>query len=172
MCDYPLHCHQQSFYMSMCVAHNLQNVIITIYSMKHIILFPSVFLYRLKVVPSFQEFLKWLLKQPPDHDDVHWAQYHTHCAICNVNYNFILKLDQYTLGEVNYVLSKLKLDKNKIYLPRLQRTRTGLTNFDVTCRYFRNLTKDIIMQLYERYKVDFEMYNYDLDKYLQCAMKN
>ncbi|KAL6424416.1 hypothetical protein ACFW04_009886 [Cataglyphis niger] len=126
---------------------------------------------RLKIVPSFREFLEWLLKQPPDYDDDHWAQYYTHCAVCDTSYNFILKLDEYTFGEVNYVLSKLKLDKSKIYLPRLQRSYAGITNFDVTCKYFHNLTIDIILRLYERYKVDFEMYNYKIDKYLPCAKR-
>ncbi|XP_018043666.1 PREDICTED: carbohydrate sulfotransferase 13-like [Atta colombica] len=124
---------------------------------------------RLKVVPSFREFLEWLLKQSPDHDDVHWAQYHTHCAVCNVRYNFVLKLDEYTFGEINYILTKLKLDKNNIYLPRLQRTRTGITNFDTACKYFRNVTTNMVLRLYKRYKIDFEMYNYKLDKYLHCA---
>ncbi|KAL0131666.1 hypothetical protein PUN28_002895 [Cardiocondyla obscurior] len=124
---------------------------------------------KLKIIPSFREFSEWLLKQSPNHDDVHWAQYHSHCAVCNVRYNFILKLDEYTFGEINYILSKLKLDKNKIYLPKLQRTRTGITNFDRTCKYFNDLTTDIILRLYERYKVDFEMYDYQLDKYLHCA---
>ncbi|XP_025261713.1 carbohydrate sulfotransferase 11 isoform X2 [Camponotus floridanus] len=125
---------------------------------------------RLKVVPSFREFLVWLLEQPPNFDD-HWSQYHTHCAVCNTSYNFILKLDEYTFGEVNYVLSKLKLDKSKVYLPKLQRTRAGITNFDITCKYFHNLTTDMILRLYERYKVDFEMYNYKVDKYLPCAKR-
>ncbi|XP_025993413.2 carbohydrate sulfotransferase 11 [Solenopsis invicta] len=124
---------------------------------------------RLKVIPSFREFLEWLLKQPSNHDDVHWAQYHTHCAVCDVRYNFILKLDEYTFGEVNYILTKLRLNKDKIYLPKLQRTRTGITDFDTTCKYFHNLTTDVVLKLYERYKVDFEMYNYKLDKYLHCA---
>ncbi|XP_020282021.1 carbohydrate sulfotransferase 11-like [Pseudomyrmex gracilis] len=126
---------------------------------------------RLKIVPTFREFLEWLLKQPPRHDDVHWAQYHTHCAVCNVSYNFILKLDDYTLGEINYVLLKLKLDRDKVYLPRLQRTRAEASNFDVTCRYFSNLTTDMVSQLYERYKMDFKMYNYKPDKYLHCAKR-
>ncbi|XP_011054418.1 PREDICTED: carbohydrate sulfotransferase 11-like [Acromyrmex echinatior] len=124
---------------------------------------------RLKVVPSFREFLEWLLKQPPNHDDVHWAQYDTHCAVCNVRYNFVLKLDEYTFGEINYILTKLKLDKNNIYLPRLQRTRTGITNFDVACKYFRNVTTNMVLRLYKRYKIDFKMYNYKLHKYLHCA---
>lgn len=89
-----------------------------------------------------------------------------------MRYNFILKLDEYTFGEVNYILSKLRLDKAKIYLPRLQRTRTGVTNSDITCKYFHDLTTDMILRLYERYKMDFEMYNYKLDKYLHCAKKN
>lgn len=127
------------------------------------------FLCRLKVVPSFHEFASWLLGQPSERDDVHWVQYHTHCAVCDVNYNFILKLDNYTLGQVNYVLSKLKLDRSKVYLPTLQSTHHGLTDFNTACRYFRNLTTDIVTRLYERYKVDFDMYNYKLDKYLQCA---
>nr|XP_012224992.1 PREDICTED: carbohydrate sulfotransferase 11-like isoform X2 [Linepithema humile] len=107
---------------------------------------------KLKIVPSFREFLEWLLKQPPGHDDVHWTPYHTHCAVCDVSYNFILKLDEYTFGDVNYILSKMKLDKSKIYLPRLQRTRTGVTDFNTTCRYFYNLSTDMVLRLYERDK--------------------
>lgn len=126
---------------------------------------------RLKIVPSFREFLEWLLEQSPNHYDDHWAQYYTHCAVCDTNYNFILKLDEYTFGEINYVLSKLQLDKSKIYLPKLQRTRAGITNFDVTCKYFHNVTTDMILRLYKKYKVDFEMYNYKIDKYLSCAKR-
>lgn len=63
----------------------------------------------------------------------------------------------------------MKLDKGKIYLPRLQRTRTGVTDFNTTCRYFHNLSTDMVLRLYERYKVDFEMYNYKLDEYLHCS---
>nr|XP_012224991.1 PREDICTED: carbohydrate sulfotransferase 10-like isoform X1 [Linepithema humile] len=112
----------------------------------------KLFFCRLKIVPSFREFLEWLLKQPPGHDDVHWTPYHTHCAVCDVSYNFILKLDEYTFGDVNYILSKMKLDKSKIYLPRLQRTRTGVTDFNTTCRYFYNLSTDMVLRLYERDK--------------------
>ncbi|XP_032663147.1 carbohydrate sulfotransferase 11-like [Odontomachus brunneus] len=126
---------------------------------------------RLKVIPSFREFLEWLLRQPPEHDDVHWDRYYTHCAICDVNYNFILKLDNYTLGQINYILSKLKLDRNKIYLSTLQRTRNGLTDFNTSCKYFRNLTTDMVIRLYKRYKVDFDMFNYKPDKYLRCAKR-
>jgi len=123
------------------------------------------------MVPTFQEFMEWLLKQPPDHDDVHWAQYHSHCAVCNISYSFVLKLEDYSVEEINYVLSKLKLDKHEIYLPELHHTRNGITDFNVTCKYFGNLTTGMVLRLYKRYKMDFEMYNYRIDEYLPCAKR-
>jgi len=123
------------------------------------------------MVPSFQEFLEWLLRQPPDRDDVHWAQYHTHCAVCNISYSFILKLEDYSIEEINYVLSKLRLDRHEVYLPELHYSLNGVTDFNVTCKYFNNLTSDMVLKLYERYKMDFEMYNYQIDEYLPCAKR-
>ncbi|EZA54638.1 Carbohydrate sulfotransferase [Ooceraea biroi] len=124
---------------------------------------------RLKLVPSFREFLVWLLNQPPDTDDNHWGQYYTHCAVCNVSYSFVLKLDDYDIEEVNYVLSKLRLNGDEVYLPKLHRTHNGVTDFNVTCKYFGSLTTDMVLRLHERYKMDFEMYNYKIDDYLHCA---
>ncbi|KOC70650.1 Carbohydrate sulfotransferase 13 [Habropoda laboriosa] len=126
---------------------------------------------RLKIVPTFKEFIEWLL-QSSEEDDVHWARYYTHCALCNIRYNYVLKLDDYTYGQINYVFSKFRLDKSKVYFPKLEKTRGGHTNFDITCQYLANLTEDIILKLYERYKIDFEMYNYNLNQYAHCINKS
>ena len=122
------------------------------------------FLWRLKIIPTFKEFLEWLLQS--SEEDVHWIQYYKHCAICNIRYNFVLKLDDYTYGQINYIFSKFGLDKNKVYFPKLEETRGGYTNFDTTCKYFANLTQDIVLKLYEKYKIDFEMYNYNVNHLL------
>lgn len=127
------------------------------------------FLWRLKIIPTFKEFLEWLLQS--SEEDVHWIQYYKHCAICNIRYNFVLKLDDYTYGQINYIFSKFGLDKNKVYFPKLEETRGGYTNFDTTCKYFANLTQDIVLKLYEKYKIDFEMYNYNVNQYINCAYK-
>ncbi|XP_043787013.1 carbohydrate sulfotransferase 11-like [Apis laboriosa] len=124
---------------------------------------------RLKIIPTFKEFLEWLLQS--SEEDVHWIQYYKHCAICNIRYNFVLKLDDYTYGQINYIFSKFGLDKNKVYFPKLEETRGGYTNFDTTCKYFANLTQDIVLKLYEKYKIDFEMYNYNVNQYISCAYK-
>ncbi|CAK9832372.1 Carbohydrate sulfotransferase 13 [Anthophora retusa] len=125
---------------------------------------------RLKVVPTFKEYIEWLL-QNSEEDDVHWARYYSHCAVCDIRYNYVLKLDDYTYGQINYVFSKFGLDKSKVYFPELEKTRGGHTNFDTTCKYFGNLTEDVVLKLYERYKIDFEMYNYDMHQYIRCVNK-
>ncbi|XP_078038801.1 carbohydrate sulfotransferase 11 [Augochlora pura] len=125
---------------------------------------------RLKLIPTFKEFTLWLL-QSSEQDDIHWDRYYTHCSVCNIRYNYILKLDNYTYEQINYIFSRLGLDQKNTYLPRLEKTRGGYTNFDTTCTYFQNLTQDIIYKLYERYKIDFEMYNYDLNRYIFCTNK-
>ncbi|XP_076246909.1 carbohydrate sulfotransferase 11 [Calliopsis andreniformis] len=125
---------------------------------------------RLKIIPTFKEFVLWLL-QSSEEDDVHWNQYYTHCGVCNVPYNYVLKLDDYTYGQINYIFTKFGLDKTKVYLPKLEQTRGGYTSFSNTCKYFASLTQDIIMRLYRRYQIDFEMYNYDFKRYMFCANK-
>lgn len=114
--------------------------------------------------------MEWLL-QTSEKDDVHWTQYYSHCAVCDVRYNYVLKLDDYTYGQINYVFSKFGLDENKAYFPMLGETQGGHTNFDITCKYFANLTQDIVLKLYEKYKIDFEMYNYNINRYINCAKK-
>lgn len=112
--------------------------------------------------------MEWLLHESPEHDDVHWNKYYTHCSVCNITYSFILKLDYYTFDQINYIFSKFGINESAISLPNLKQSRGGYTNFKLTCEYFRNLTNNTIFKLYERYKIDFEMYDYDLYEYLHC----
>ncbi|XP_012274246.1 carbohydrate sulfotransferase 11-like isoform X2 [Orussus abietinus] len=124
---------------------------------------------RLKLIPSFKEFITWLLRESPERDDPHWALYHSHCSVCEANFNFLLKLEHKDPSEINYVFSKLNLNQSETYLPILGQTRNGVTDFTRTCGYFKSLSHDIVYKLYERYKVDFEMFNYDFDQYVECA---
>lgn len=51
----------------------------------------------------------------------------------------------------------------------MEKTKRGHTNFDETCNYFKNLTHEAVVNLYEKYKIDFEMFNYDFDQYFECT---
>lgn len=120
-------------------------------------------------MPSFSEFVKWLLQQESDKDDLHWNQYYKHCALCSVHYDHVLKLDNYTNNEINYIFTRMNLVKTKINLLMLEQTKKGHTHFDETCNYFKNLTHEAVVNLYEKYKIDFDMFNYDFDKYFECT---
>lgn len=101
-------------------------------------------------------------------DDPHWNQYYMHCSLCTVRYDYVLKLDNYTKSEVDYIFDKLGLTETN-YLPKLEQTRGGLTNFDETCNYFKNLSHEAVVNLYEKYRIDFDMFNYEFDKYFECT---
>ncbi|XP_066586952.1 carbohydrate sulfotransferase 11-like [Prorops nasuta] len=125
---------------------------------------------RLRIVPTFREFIKYLLKSTDD--DIHWALYYKHCSTCSVKYNFILKLNDYTLGQINFILSKFGLNESTDFLPNFETSRGGFTDFEKTCKYFATLAQDDVLKLYEKYKVDFEMFDYNLTRYIQCANKS
>lgn len=94
-----------------------------------------------------------------------------YCAVCKIRYDYVLKLDDYTYDQIDYIFSKFGLDKTKARLPTLEKTRGGNTNFDTTCKYYANLTEDMILRLYEKYQIDFEMYGYDFNRYLNRVDK-
>ncbi|XP_043284079.1 carbohydrate sulfotransferase 11-like isoform X1 [Venturia canescens] len=124
---------------------------------------------RLKLVPSFKEFIVWLLNQPSEKEDDHWSQYHKQCSICNVNFDYILNLDNYTINDVTYIFKRLQLDEKRAYLPKIQSSRGGKSDFARTCEYFNELSRTLVIRLYERYKIDFEMFGYRHEDYVKCC---
>jgi chondroitin 4-sulfotransferase 11 len=125
--------------------------------------------FRLKLIPTFKEFVKWLLQQDSDKDDPHWNQYYKHCALCTIKYDFVLKLDNYTSYDIDYIFARLNINENNAYLPKLEQTKAGCTNFEETCNYFKNLSHETVVNLYEKYRIDFDMFNYEFDKYFECT---
>ncbi|XP_033231715.1 carbohydrate sulfotransferase 11-like [Belonocnema kinseyi] len=123
---------------------------------------------RLKLVPTFEEFVTYLIQESPSKYDPHWNQYYNHCSLCEINYDFILKLENYTPEQLDYIFWKLNLISGKKYLPNLQKSRGGPTNFNRTCEYFKKLFPETVIQLYEKYKIDFEMFDYKIGNYLEC----
>ncbi|KAK0076168.1 hypothetical protein PV325_012855 [Microctonus aethiopoides] len=124
---------------------------------------------RLKLVPTFKEFIIWLLREPEEHDDPHWRQYHSHCSVCQMRLDYILKLDNYSIHDVHYIFSLMGSNKKQWKLPKLARNNKGPTNFALTCFYLSKLSKNILSKLFERYKVDFEMFDYNYDVYKPCV---
>ncbi|KAJ8688251.1 hypothetical protein QAD02_024046 [Eretmocerus hayati] len=124
---------------------------------------------RLKLVPTFEEFIRWLLQEDPTQYDSHWDRYYQHCSLCHVRYNQVLKLDNYTTDELDFTFYHLNLGRHhSLRIHQLQETKGGQTNFEQTCNYFKNLSHASIVSLYEKYRIDFDMLNYDFDRYFEC----
>ncbi|XP_074100920.1 carbohydrate sulfotransferase 11 [Cotesia typhae] len=125
---------------------------------------------RLKLIPTFREFVTWLLEQPDEQDDPHWSKYQSHCSICQMSFDYILKIDNYTTSDLDYILTKLD-DQRRWKLPKLGKSHDGVTTYPKTCSYLSTLSIEMFNKLFERYKIDFEMFDYDYSIYKSCITK-
>ena len=60
------------------------------------------------------------------------------------------------------------MDKEKIQFPWANRKNTVS---DVSLQYFKNIDSEKIEQLYEIYKIDFEMFGYEAEQYFSIDDK-
>ena len=116
---------------------------------------------------TFPEFLRSVARQ--DVGDEHWKPYFAQCTPCNVDYDLIGKFE--TLGEDNpYIAAQVGIKEFTEYLlPQLgNRNERGPTG-DKAKEYFSQVTRGELMRVYTTFHMDFVMFNYTLDKYLEYA---
>jgi len=135
--------------------------------------------------PTFPEFADYLVRTPPNLMDKHWAPYTKVCLPCNLTYSAILKLE--TLEEdADWLFDKLSLkhlreDWDKVASVHKAGAgdgrvhggpggKGGLSSEKLTENYFSQLTKSTVVRLYNKYKVDFEMFEYDKEVELYVDM--
>jgi len=135
--------------------------------------------------PTFTEFADYLIRTPPNLMDKHWAPYTKVCLPCNLTYSAILKLE--TLEkDADWLFDKLSLkhlrkDWDKVASVHKAGAgdgrvhggpggKGGLSSEKLTENYFSQLTKSTVVRLYNKYKVDFEMFEYDKEVELYVDM--
>ena len=67
-------------------------------------------------------------------------------------------------SDADYVMSKIGMKKNNLFYKGNE--STGNSTTDVALRLFAKLPHDNKKQLYELYKIDFEMFEYDAKPFL------
>jgi hypothetical protein len=125
--------------------------------------------HKLSIVPTFKEFVNWLLIISPNKYDVHWNRYSDHCRPCSIDYDAIIKMDNFSKDEEVKVMCEMRLDHLNVSLPHFQQTSGGLTDFHITCQYFQQLIPEEVKALYEIYSLDFQMFHYSAQLYMNCA---
>nr|CAD7404804.1 unnamed protein product [Timema poppensis] len=118
------------------------------------------------VEPTFQEFVRYLTDMDIVlYSDDHWIPYYLYCTPCLLKYDIIAKVESLLRDQV-YVIRSAGLQEQ--VRPRW-RHKTKEESNEIAKRYFSQLTKEQVLKLYEKYKVDFELFDYKADLYLEYA---
>lgn len=115
--------------------------------------------------PRFSEFVDFLLEREIRYDDEHWAPFFKECTPCHIHYNFI--------GHFETLYWDIHLLANKTNLVDKWDDQTDYfqssTYKKVSEEYFATIDRDKIKKLYNRYKIDFELFGYSPDEYIMMG---
>lgn len=111
--------------------------------------------------PTFVEFVDYLLVTPVSEYNDHWVPYWLHCHMCDIEYDVVGKID--TMEEDMEIITGVSgISATNISLPWANRKNFGK---DQTLHYFSKIGLDRLNLLYNIYKIDFEMFDYDVQPY-------
>ncbi|KAF2362900.1 Sulfotransferase [Trinorchestia longiramus] len=111
------------------------------------------------IEPTFQEFVRYLINTDLVHyADDHWMPYYLYCTPCFIEYDVIAHFDSLERDQ-KFILHKLKLNKN-LQRPRWKHLTKGKKTSAIVEKYLNTLSKVEKHKIYEKYKIDFEMFNF------------
>ena len=141
---------------------------------------------ELGTVPTFPEFIDYVLEEtknlhsPRDWKGVMtWKSYYSKCLPCDVKYDVIMKLETHTEDEkwlINtrsdpkvfriFISSSSFIVRNLTQLSRVRDWRHLSSDKTIRQNLISQVSREQLNRVYENYKIDFEMFNYTMDKYL------
>ncbi|XP_071440162.1 carbohydrate sulfotransferase 11 [Hetaerina americana] len=109
---------------------------------------------------TFQEFSAYLTNPDNNSFNEHWKPIFDLCHLCIIDYDIIGKYE--TLYEdAEFILKQI--GKSDIMFPRAVKPSKTLSKLQ---KYYSTLSHKVINDLYNIYKMDFELFEYNLDDYL------
>ncbi|XP_019881593.2 carbohydrate sulfotransferase 11 [Aethina tumida] len=120
--------------------------------------------------PSFPEFVEYLVDSVKNGErlDMHWTPITEFCTPCMFNFQIIAHTE--TLQEdQTYLIKKSKLEH--LIEPQWKNAGRGTTSVQIS-KYYSQLTRSQILQLYHIYRYDFELFNYSLNGYLELGQQD
>ncbi|CAD6228175.1 GSCOCG00006390001-RA-CDS [Cotesia congregata] len=115
--------------------------------------------------PLFEEFVRWLLCewQAGNELDMHWTPILNFCTPCQVRFDIIAKFETLQ-DDQNYIIKHVHLEH--MIKPEWKNPARGAQTKDVMKKYFVQLSKSQIADLYEMFRYDFELFDYSPKEYL------
>jgi len=90
--------------------------------------------------------------------DNHWKTFLSKCGYCDVQYKYFVRSEHFQM-DTEYI----GMTTNTYFDSEAKNVRAGNKSEELTRKYFEELDRETIQKLYDRYKVDFEMFNYSID---------
>jgi len=122
------------------------------------------------VKPTFEEFLEFILNtnlQGVGYES-HWVPYFRYCTPCSVQYDAIGKLET-AADDFKYMWTKTGLI-SKTSIPWINRASSpSKDEMELKKRYYSSVPRDLILRVYARYRIDFEMFDYSINETLLKA---
>ncbi|XP_063597922.1 carbohydrate sulfotransferase 10-like [Penaeus indicus] len=124
--------------------------------------------------PSFPEFAQYVIDSTANFSSAAdwkqhvrcWVPYWAHCGVCDYDYNIIMKLETMEDDQRFLIaLSQLNELRTKTSWAHLN----GASSSQLAMQYYKELTRDQMLQLYKRYELDFKLFRYHIQDYLSVA---
>jgi hypothetical protein len=113
--------------------------------------------------PTFEEFVRYLLGTDLIlYSDDHWLPAYYSCTPCRLTYDLVAKTETYSRDQAQLIR---RTNLSSIIKPKWShRTRDSANQAQ---KYFSTLTKTQIRDLYQKYWLDFKLFNYSGNQYLE-----
>lgn len=115
-------------------------------------------------LPSFAQFLEYIISDSFGGENRHWTTYHSTCQPCLLQYNAIIKLE--TADQDNeYVMQMSGLNNLTSYEKRHE-TKGGQSSAkDIRNKYFSQVKCSLLKKVYDYYALDFELFDYQPNEF-------
>merc|ERR1711892_626085 len=118
--------------------------------------------------PSFPEFVSYLLETPITKYDEHWRPIFLLCPPCHFKFDVIVKMDTFN-RDTQFILNQR--DLKDISLHKKNSAKSKKEN-DLSKRLFSQISKKMVKALKEKFRIDFEMFEYDSGEFVRYASES
>ncbi|XP_076057362.1 carbohydrate sulfotransferase 11-like [Oratosquilla oratoria] len=123
-----------------------------------------------KEVP-FEMFVEFIVRMTSAENDVrektkhftnvHWRPYYANCGVCDIDYAIIAKTES-VYDDMRYVIHRFGLNVSD----PVPINKSKVSSEEEALAFFKALPRNLTLALYERFRPDFELFGYSVDKYL------
>merc|ERR1712179_881520 len=120
--------------------------------------------------PSFVEFVEYLVGTPVSKFDEHWKPMFLLCPPCHFKFDVIVKMETFH-RDTQFILSQRALE-DEVSLRKKHSSTKSQDSKDDARTMFSQLSKHMVRALYDKYRLDFQMFDYDIKDFIQYASES